>query len=205
MSYLNIYEWEIVPRNLPKVKRNCPKCNGKSSYINCGKFRVNANKNNVDIWMIYQCEKCKSTWNMTIYERTNPAAINKEEYEKFLSNDSELIKHYAYNLGLYSKNKAEVTLDNIEYGLVIKKLEKNYTKENELIIKITCRYPIEVRLDRLISEKLGFSRSRIKNMSKKGLIYINDVAGSVNTKVKNNMEIHVLNAVESEISLENII
>ncbi|WP_084023929.1 DUF1062 domain-containing protein [Clostridium taeniosporum] len=45
------------------VRHQPNKCNEKIHYINSGKFRVNANKNNIDIWLIYQCEKCKSTWN----------------------------------------------------------------------------------------------------------------------------------------------
>lgn len=83
MSCFNRYRWELVPDNLPVVKRNCPKCKGKTSFINTEKFRVNANKNNIDVWLIYQCEKCKSTWNMTIYERVSPKDIDKEEYEGF--------------------------------------------------------------------------------------------------------------------------
>jgi len=113
MSYLKKYQWELVPENLPKVKRNCPKCNEKSHYICSEKFRVNANKNNLDIWLIYQCEKCKSTWNMTIYERIKPSEISKYEYEKFLSNDKKLAREYAFNLSIYSKNKAEVILEEM--------------------------------------------------------------------------------------------
>jgi hypothetical protein len=85
MSYLKKYQWELIPKDLPIVRRNCPKCNEKACYINSEKFRVNANKNSIDIWLIYQCEKCKSTWNMSIYERIKPYDINKYEYEKFLS------------------------------------------------------------------------------------------------------------------------
>lgn len=61
MSYLREIQWEIVPQNLPQVTRNCPKCNEKTGFVNSGKFRINANRNHIDIWLIYQCEKCKST------------------------------------------------------------------------------------------------------------------------------------------------
>ncbi|EJO5349185.1 DUF1062 domain-containing protein [Clostridium botulinum] len=132
MSYLKKYQWELVLENLPIVKRNYPKCNEKIHYINSGKFRVNANKNNIDIWLIYQCEKCKSTWNMTIY----------------------------------NKNKAEVILEDINYKLIQKNLGIYYINENELVIEIVCKYPIELRVDKLLSDKLGISRSKIKNMHK---------------------------------------
>lgn len=66
MSYIKKYLWELVPKNIPAVRRKCPKCGEKTNYISTGKFRVNANKNNIDVWLIYQCEKCKTSWNMDI-------------------------------------------------------------------------------------------------------------------------------------------
>lgn len=205
MSYLKKYQWELVPENLPIVKRNCPKCNQKSHYINSEKFRINANKNNLDIWLIYQCEKCKSTWNMTIYERIKPNDINKYEYEKFLSNDKELAREYAFNLNVYNKNKAEVILEEVNYKLIQRKLEVYYIKENELVIEIICKYPIEMRVDKLLSDKLGLSRSKIKDMYRKGVIFIDDDKNSLNMKVRDGMEIHVLKEVEHIEVLQAII
>ncbi|SHJ95055.1 hypothetical protein SAMN02745163_02907 [Clostridium cavendishii DSM 21758] len=204
MSYLKKYRWELVPENLPKVKRNCPKCNEKAHYISSEKFRINANKNNLDVWLIYQCEKCKSTWNMTIYERIKPQDINKDEYERFLSNDKELAKEYAYNLDLYSRNKAELILEGISYKLIENKLESYYINANELVVEIVCKYPIEIRVDKFLSDNLGISRSKIKNMHKKGMIIIKDDKNLLNSKIKNGMEIHFLNVEEPREFLKNI-
>ena len=229
MSYLKKYQWELNPINLPIIRRNCPKCNEKSSYINTERFRVNANKSNIDVWLIYQCEKCKSTWNMTIYERIKPYDINKDEYEKFLSNDKELAREYAFDLSIYSKNKAEVILEDVNYELIQKELKAYYTcetptskiieardsrkkqvfgsllNENEFVIFIDCKYPIELRVDKLLSDKLGVSRSQIKSMHEKGLILIKDDKNSLNAKVRDKMEIHVLKEVENIEVLEAIV
>lgn len=229
MSCLKKYKWELSPTNLPIIRRICPKCNEKSHYINTERFRVNANKNNIDVWLIYQCEKCKSTWNMTIYERTKPHDINKYEYEKFLANDKELAREYAFNLSIYNKNKAEVILEYVNYELRQKKLEVDYIKEtptpnvagvsdfnkkqvlgsflneNELVIEIVCKYPIELRVDKFLSDQLGVSRSQIKNMHKKGVIFITDDKNSLNAKVRDGMEIHILKRVENIEILEAIV
>ncbi|AQS11341.1 hypothetical protein CLOBY_34970 [Clostridium saccharobutylicum] len=205
MSYFKKYQWELVPENLPIIRRNCPKCNEKVRYINSEKFRVNANKNSIDIWLIYQCEKCKSTWNMAIYERIKPYDINKHEYEKFLSNDKELAREYAFDLSIYNKNKAEVILEGVNYKLIQKKLEAYYKNENELVIEIVCNDLIELRVDKLLSDTLGISRNKIKNMNKKGVIFIKDNKNSLNMKVRDRMEIHVLNVVENIGILEAII
>ncbi len=204
MSYLKKYQWQLIPKDLPMVRRNCPKCNEKARYINSEKFRVNANKNSIDIWLIYQCEKCKSTWNMAVYERVKPHDINKYEYEKFLSNDKELVREYAFNLSMYNKNKTEVILEDIDYELIQKKSKAYYSNENELIIEIACKYLIELRVDKLLSDKLGISRSKIKNMNKEGLIFIKDNKSSLNIKVKDRIEIHVLNIAENIEILEAI-
>ena len=205
MSYLKKYQWELVPINLPIVRRNCPKCDEKSRYINTERFRVNANKNNIDVWLIYQCEKCKSTWNMTIYERTKPCDISKDEYEKFLSNDKELARKYAFNISIYNKNKAEIILEDVNYEVIQKELEAYCINKNELIIEIVCKNPIEVRVDKLLSDKLGISRSQIKKMNKKGVIAIKDDENSLNAKVKNGMEIRILKIVKNIDILEDIV
>lgn len=205
MSYLNKYQWELVPENLPIVKRSCPKCNEKTNYISSEKFRINANKNNIDIWLIYKCEKCKSTWNMTIYERIKPCNISKPEYDKFLSNDRELAREYAFNSSVYSKNKAEVILNNINYRIVQKKLEAYYIKENELVIELVCKYPIELRVDKFLSDILAISRSKMKGMLKEGAVFINDDKNSSHIKVRDGMEIHVLKAVDNIEVLEAIV
>ncbi|GKX68530.1 DUF1062 domain-containing protein [Inconstantimicrobium mannanitabidum] len=192
MSYLKKYQWELIPESLPTVKRNCPKCNEKTQYISSEKFRVNANKNNIDVWLIYQCEKCKSTFNMTIYERIKPYEINKDEYERFLCNDRELAKQYAFNLSMYSNNKAEIILENVNYKLIERQIEAYCMNEDEIVVEIICKYPIGIRVDKLLGDKLGVSRSKIKCMHKEGLIIIDDDKNSLNTKIRNGLLIRVL-------------
>lgn len=85
--------YNIIPETSYKIIRNCANCGRKSEYINTNCFRVNANGNKVDVWLIYQCERCRHTCNLTVYERVNPKLI-KEEYEKFLGNDIELSLQY---------------------------------------------------------------------------------------------------------------
>jgi hypothetical protein len=205
MSYLNKYRWELIPESLPKVKRICSKCNGKSHYINSGKFRVNANKNNIDVWMIYKCDKCKSTWNMTIHERVKPHEIKRSEYEKLLVNDENLIKEYAFDLRIYSKNKVEVILEDLKYKLVSQKIGINYEMESELIIEIECKYPMDLRVDRLLSDKLGLSRSKIKSKEKLGQLYIKGNENPSATKIKNGMEIRILMEGEVMKALHHIV
>lgn len=99
MSYLNTI----------KVIHKCSGCNKKMPFVNSGKFRVNANGNNVDVWLIYRCQKCKHSLNLTIYERTKPGKIPQELYEKFMANDEELAIAYGNDVEFLKKNHVEIS------------------------------------------------------------------------------------------------
>lgn len=93
--------------NTIKIFHRCGGCGKKKQFINTGKFRVNANGNRVDVWLIYQCERCKHSWNLTIYERKRPSQIDPEEYELFLENDPQLACKYGNDRGFLKRNRAE--------------------------------------------------------------------------------------------------
>ncbi len=191
MSYLNKFKWEILPKNFPIVRRNCTKCGKKKEFVNTKKFRVNANGNYIDVWLIFQCNKCKSTWNLAIYERVRPEEIKKEEYNKFLSNSIELVRHYAFNMDIYSMNKAETVLESIDYDVNSKESTDLCQKENAKEIEIICKYPIRIRMEKLLAEQLKLSRSQVKRMCQVGNIYTLDNQNLI--KIKDGTKIYLDN------------
>lgn len=108
MSYCRKTEYGMIPGDSFTVIRVCAKCGRKTRFTNTEKFRVNANGNKLDVWLIYQCEKCKHTLNLAIYERRKVSSIPKEEYQRFLDNDEELARRYGRDMLLFQKNKAEI-------------------------------------------------------------------------------------------------
>lgn len=91
-----------------KVYHRCGGCGKKQEFLNSGKFRVNANGNRVDVWLIYRCKKCKHSWNLTIYERRKSSKISSEEYELFMENDFELANQYGNDIEFLKRNNAEL-------------------------------------------------------------------------------------------------
>ena len=89
------------------VYHRCGGCGKKQEFLNSGKFRVNANGNSVDVWLIYRCKKCKHSWNLTIYERTKPGKIPADLFEAFQINDAETAAAYGRNVDFLRKNHAE--------------------------------------------------------------------------------------------------
>lgn len=91
-----------------RVYHRCGGCGKKQEFINSGRFRVNANGNRVDVWLIYRCKKCKHSWNLTIYERVKPSRLEQEEYELFLANDDALAAVYGNDISFLKRNNAEL-------------------------------------------------------------------------------------------------
>lgn len=97
MRYSNEKEYKIIHK--------CGRCGKKMIFVSTRRFRVNANKNKLDVWLIYQCQKCKHTLNIPICERVSPQKIPKELYEGFLANDEELAVRYGTDAAFFkSKN-----------------------------------------------------------------------------------------------------
>lgn len=100
------FTWDVQRCNLPAVLRYCKKCKKKSEYICSGEFRVNAQKKALDIWLIYKCVHCNTTWNSTIYSRVSAQKLGAALLEKFHSNDKNLAAKYAMDISLLQRNGA---------------------------------------------------------------------------------------------------
>ena len=99
---------EVEKANGIRVFHRCGGCGKKQEFLNSSKFRVNANGNSVDVWLIYRCKKCKHSWNLSIYERTKPGKIPAELFEAFQTNDAETAAAYGKNIDFLKKNNAEI-------------------------------------------------------------------------------------------------
>lgn len=185
------YLWEIVVQNSPVVLKNCPKCGYHSAYQCSSNFRVNANQKHIDVWLIYLCQKCSSTWNMEILSRRDRKTIDKELYAKFLQNDPELARHYAFDPGIHTQNKAVM-----DYGSLMYEIQGNNISLPELKeaveIEIICKHTIDLRLDKLLGRKLQLSREQIKRLETQNRICVKGCQGSVKNKVKNGLRISIL-------------
>jgi hypothetical protein len=186
----NTYIWKVIPSNQPTVIRYCPKCGSLSEYESSQNFRVNANQNLIDIWLIYQCEKCKSTWNMEILSRMNSGVIEKDLYLKFLKNDQELARQYAFDIAVHTKNRSNLSFANIIYDIIGSKISLTSQKEN-FLIEFACEYPLDIRLDRILSRQLGISREQIKKLGKAGKISGEGNKDITKVKLRNGMVISI--------------
>lgn len=170
MDYIKT-EYKIKPAASLKILRSCSGCGQKRHYINTGNFRVNANGNRLDVWLIYQCEKCKHTYNLSVYERIRPTDIPAEKYKAFLANDKLLALSYGTSLEFFQKNKAQPDINILEY--TYEKLSSTVlsTDAESNLLVIYNPFRLKIRMDKLLSEILDISRSRLQKLSNDNIIF----------------------------------
>lgn len=166
MSYYKI-KYTIIPKTAYTITRSCPKCGGKTCFESTNKFRVNANASKLDVWLIYQCKNCKSTYNLSVYERIGVKNISNDEYDRFINNDQALALKIGTSKEIFTRNKADINLSDIDFEVVY--YEKDFVFNSgsyELIIENP--YNLKIKTEKALSRILKTSRSKIKQLQNKG-------------------------------------
>ena len=183
--------WLIVPDQLPVVIRRCPKCNEKRDFLNSGKFRVNANGKLLDVWLIYRCSHCDTSFSMTIIERTKKESLNKEEYEGFLGNSEALAAKYGSDKELFLKNKVEISEINTGYHIIETITTVPVTTKSHTEIQIRNPSGLKPRADTLLSNQYAISRSKMKKWFEDGLLTSGLKVLNPGTKVSDGMVLEI--------------
>lgn len=166
---------EIIPQTTPLIKRKCSKCKSNSLYYCSEKFRLNAQKKNIDVWLIYKCTKCDNTCNITIFSRINAEAIDKELFLKFSNNDRETAWKYAFDLQTIKKNDIEVDYNHIEYDILHENitLEEIIKMDEEVIeFKIKSAFDTNLKLSSVLKQCFNISINELEKMYNSEIISI---------------------------------
>lgn len=175
MNTKKTLRWYVEPSTTPLYQRNCNRCKKTTLYYCSEKFRINAQRKNLDVWLIYKCQKCDNTSNITILSRIKPQAINKEEYDNFLKNDVDTAWKYAFNFETINRNKIAADFSNIEYRITgdILTLDEIQEQEESLIeFEIGVKYNLDLKISYVIRQGLAISLSQMEDMLSAGVITI---------------------------------
>lgn len=150
----------ITPTTTPKVQRHCARCKTERPFASSGKFRVNAQKKLIDVWLIYRCVDCDQTWNYPIYERQKVKTLLPDELNALMQNDAALTARYAHDLG--GGVAGEVLLER-------RILQPATDVTQEIRISITA--PIGgMRLDRALAQGLSLQRTDVLSLAESGAL-----------------------------------
>jgi len=169
------HSWEIKVKNTPLLKKKCSHCD--SERFQCSdKFRLNAQKKNIDIWLIYRCVKCNNTYNMTVFSRIKTESISKEIFNQFSENNTEIAWKYAFSQEVIRKNNMEADWESVAYEI----LYPNFSVEdliniNEDMISFQIRssFDFNMRLSTVIRACLELSSSKLNLLLESEAVYYN--------------------------------
>jgi hypothetical protein len=179
--------WEVKAKNTPLLKKKCSHCN--TDRFQCSdKFRLNAQKKNIDIWLIYRCVKCSNTYNMTVFSRIRTESISKELFSKFSENNAEIAWKYAFSKEIMRKNNVEADWENVAYEILSPKLpvEDLINMNEEMVLfQIHCSFDFNMSVSALIRTCLGLSSSKLNLLLESDAVYYNERPFQKKYKFKN--------------------
>jgi hypothetical protein len=82
-------QWLVRPTDFPTIRRRCRTCPSEEHRTQ-GKFRVNANRKLLDVWLLALCARCGGTIKLTVLERAPVRSIEPSMLDRFYGNASAL-------------------------------------------------------------------------------------------------------------------
>ncbi len=146
----------------PTADRYCKRCGKKTEFVSSGLFRVNAQKKSLDVWLIYKCDICDTTWNLPVLSRVSPQSIPADMLNRFHRNDAGLAVRCAADTAAVKRNGGEPRQATFEV-----------TGESDVFSKPTrihlvTEYALELKVSAVVCEKLGISKSEFKRLCDAG-------------------------------------
>ncbi len=181
MSYLKEYRYKVILTESFKVIHKCPKCGQKTLFINTHCFRINANGSRLDVWLIYHCEKCKHTKNLTLLERVAPHQIPPQKYKQFLTNDYSLAEAFGKRKSFFQRNKVEISRKDLSYELkscMQEDIDLYLASKEGVSFVVEDEYGLDIRIENILATLLGYSNSKVRGLMKKGMITASKDIGS---------------------------
>lgn len=177
--------WEVTYPAPPKTYKYCKKCGTRTAFQSSNCFRVNANQKSLDVWLIYRCVHCKTTWNLTLLSRVNPKSIPKEDLQKFMDNDAAFAHAYAMDTELLARCGAETDPpDFIVAGEPV-----DFTEPAKLIIK--SQVASKLKVSKVLRAHLGLSHKTFDSYIEKGVLSMDDGCDAKKQKLQNGCEINI--------------
>ena len=181
----------IVPNNTPAIIRYCSKCNKNMEFYCSEKFRLNGNHTRIDIWLIYKCIKCDTTWKLTIAKGIKSHDLTAERFDQFTNNDKGLAWQYAFDRGFLKQQSCVIEYVNVGYsveGIEIR------DQDFPLLIRLKSAYTFDLKLGKFLAGIFGISIGSLRKLVDKRLITTIPECDIMRYKIRVDLDIFVQSA-----------
>lgn len=160
-------------------------------FVCSERFRVNAQKKVIDVWLNYRCAECGNVWKLPVIERRPVAALEAELHDAFARHDPATVWKYAFDLGRMRSHVLRVNAD-VEFTVLRTPIDTANASEpaSGLAIDIDAPFVCDIRLDRLLASELRVSRAAVQRWYECGeLIVRADEAGALSRRVRSGQRV----------------
>jgi hypothetical protein len=170
--------WTVLPLSTPSIIRKCPRCKS-TLFESSDKFRVNASKKIIDVWLIYKCRECDFSWNLTVLSRTSVNKIDRDLFRAFQDNDLALAWRYAFDP---ARMQAGVQSDwNMGFDIQLQEIERIHVpaegQRPRMRLQIHSEYFLKIPIVRILRQQWELSRSQLEKMYRAGDLVLYNLQG----------------------------
>jgi hypothetical protein len=152
--------WRIRPLELPRPWRYCASCASARAFVCSERFRVNAQKKSLDVWLNYRCESCDAVWKFPLFERRSVGDLGVA-LEAFARHDPAEVWKYAFDIARLRPHVIRIDSD-VRVQIERTSIACEPVQAGNVSITFDVPFPCDLRLDRLLATELGISRSSLE-------------------------------------------
>ena len=152
--------WRIRPLELPRLWRYCASCASARAFVCSERFRVNAQKKTLDVWLNYRCASCDDLWKLPLYERRSVSDL-AAQLDAFARHDPAAVWKYAFDVARLRPHVIRVDTD-VRVQVERTAIESEAAYPECISITFEVPFPCDIRLDRLLAAELRVSRSSLE-------------------------------------------
>lgn len=151
--------WRIHPLELPRPWRYCASCASAQAFVCSERFRVNAQKKSLDVWLNYRCTLCDDVWKFPLFERRSVSELGAA-LDGFARHDPGAVWKYACDIARLRPHVIRVDTD-VRVQVERTSIACESEQAGHVSITFDVPFPCDIRLDRLLADELGISRSSL--------------------------------------------
>lgn len=187
--------WRLQPIELPVVWRHCAGCRGSRAFICSERFRSNAQKKVLDVWLLYRCSDCDGVWKYPIVSRRRVTDIDPGLRAAFESNDLGTVWRYAFDLAALRLHVARIELS--ERLCIERRVEKGNGRVGD-VIRFESPLPCALRLERLLASQLPLSRSELQRRFESGELLLEPAhPGGLRKPVRDGQQVCFIGGIDA--------
>jgi hypothetical protein len=161
--------WRLRRTRPPRILHRCSCRRGPAEFEPTGRFRVNANRKLLDVWLLLRCRACGQVLKATVLERAKVRSIAPALLDGYQRNDPALVEAVVAAPSFRRRN--HLTLDfQGTWELRAEPLPPG--GEQSVTVEVQFLDPPAVRPAQLIAAGLGISRGRVERLLAAGAIRI---------------------------------